>query len=254
MNLLDRLFDPGLLGLGFVLLFFIFMLVYAGRNRKTKPALREIPAFSKLRRAVGLDVEAGSRLHVTLGWGSMNGLQGAASLVGLSALGRIARAASLGDRPPVTTSGDSVLNILSQDTLQSAYRSIDIYDRYDPLSAQLTGLTPFGYAAGTLPVIYDQEVAANILLGHFGSEVALIADAGERAGSLTVGGSDDLTAQAVIYATAEEPLIGEELYASGAYLQVGLMHLASLLVQDLARWILILVILVLAGLKLAGVW
>jgi hypothetical protein len=46
----------------------------------------------------------------------------------------------------------------------------------------------------------------------------------------------------VLYATAHEPLIGEELYAGGAYLQAGLAHEASLRAQDTVRWILVIVI------------
>jgi hypothetical protein len=48
-------------------------------------------------------------------------------------------------------------------------------------------------------------------------------------------------------------LIGEELYASGAYIQAGPTHAASLRVQDIFRWILVLVILAGAVMKFFGV-
>ena len=60
---------------------------------------------------------------------------------------------------------------------------------------------------------------------------------------MTLAGSDDLPAQAVLYAAAQEPLIGEELYAAGAYLKTGPVHTASLRAQDLLRWVIILAIL-----------
>jgi hypothetical protein len=126
-------------------------------------------------------------------------------------------------------------------------------EQYDPDSGQLSGFTPFSYAAGTLPVIYDQQASVNVLIGTFGNEVALITDASERKGSLTLGCSDNLPAQAILYAAAQEPLIGEELYAGGAYLQAGPAHIASLRAQDILRWVLIVVILLLAALKLVGV-
>jgi hypothetical protein len=44
----------------------------------------------------------------------------------------------------------------------------------DPTTSRLTGLTPFSYAAGAMPVIHDERVSTNILLGHFGPEVALL--------------------------------------------------------------------------------
>jgi len=141
-------------------------------------------------------------------------------------LKRIARAASTSDRPPVATSGESTQVILSQDTLRSTYREIGADNQFEPTSGQLSGLTPFSYAAGTLPVIHDQQVSVNILAGSFGGEVALITDAAERSGSLTLGGSENVSAQAILYASSQEPLIGEELFASGAYIQAGPMHIA----------------------------
>jgi hypothetical protein len=57
----------------------------------------------------------------------------------------------------------------------------------------------------------------------------------------------------VLYVTAQEPLIGEELYAGGAYIQAGPLHLASVRAQDIMRWVLVAGILVGAVLKLAGV-
>jgi len=253
VNLTNLLSD--LAGLGFVIIFFALIIFFAaiGRNQKKRQNLREIPAFVKLRRGIGLAVEAGQRLHISLGHGGVNGPQGASALVGLSMLQRIARAASISDHPPITTSGEAITAVLSQDTLRSAYNMVGAPEQYDPDSGQLSGLTPFSYAVGTIPVINDQQVSVNILAGNFGSEVALITDAAERSGGLSLAGSDNIAAQAVLYATAQEPLIGEELFVGGAYIQAGPMHMASLRAQDILRWVLIGVILVGALLKLLGV-
>ena len=248
MNMSD-LYGLIIVGLFFILILFF---LFTGRGR-TKRYLRDLPAFIKLRRGIGLAVEAGQRLHISLGRNGLIGPQGASALVGLSMLQRIARAASISDRPPVATSGEATLAVLSQDTLRTVYKSIGAESQYDPTQGQLSGVTPFSYAAGSLPVIYDRQVAVNILAGHFGSEVALLADAAERNGALTLAGSDSVSAQAVLYATAQEPLIAEELYAAGAYIQAGPAHLASVRAQDIMRWVLIFGILAGAVLKLVGV-
>ncbi len=256
MNL-PNLIGPGLVGLVgfvFVLFFFGLMVIFAAAGRRQPGRfLRDIPAFARLGRAIGLAVEAGQRLHISLGRGELNGLQGASALVGLSLLQRIARIASISDRPPIASSGDGTLMILSQDTLRSAFQNTGVETQFNPAAGQLTGVTPFSYAAGAAALIYDQQVSASVLAGHFGSEVALITDAGERSGGLTLAGSDSIPGQAVLFATAQEPLIGEELYAAGAYVQAGAMHIASVRAQDFFRWLLVLIILVGAALKLAGV-
>ena len=246
MNLTELL-SPNLLGLAFVLIFFLLILNFAllGR-RRARRALREIPAFARLGRSIGLAVEAGSRLHLSLGWGGIFGLRGMSGLVGLNVLERIARLASVSDRPPVASSGNAELAILAGDTLQAEGQT-------QLSSAQLTGVTPFSYAAGVLPILADEDVSAQVLAGHFGSEAALIASAGEAQGAVTIAGTDSLPGQAVLYAAASDPLIGEELYAAGAYLGSGLFHTESLRVQDVLRWALVVVILAGAVLKRVGV-
>jgi len=242
-----------LIGLAFVLLFFGLIIVFAVAGRaRLGVDLRDIPAFGKLRRSLGLAVEAGRRIHFSVGRGSITGTESAAALVGLSMLERISRAASVSDKPPVATSGNAALAILTQDTLRSTYREIGAEDQYDFSSGRLTGVTPFSYAAGTLPVIRDEQVSASVLIGNFSSEVALIADEGDRVGSLTLAGADNLIGQAVLYATTHEPLIGEELYAGGAYLQAGPIHTASLQAQDAIRWLLVVVISIGIVLKVIG--
>lgn len=251
MNLLEVLGD--LLGFFFIVLFFGLMIVFvAAGGARTRQELREIQAFKRLRRAVGLSVEQGTRLHISIGRGGLLGLPAASALIGLTALERSAHAASMSDRPPVATSGDGLLTILSQDTLRGTYRDLGVEHEFDPTNARLSGLTPFGYAAGALSTIHDEHVSANILAGNFGAEVALLTEAGERNDSLTIGGSDNIAAQAVLYAAAQEPLIGEELFAAGAYLGAGPMHTASLRVQDIMRWVLIAVIILGALAKLGG--
>jgi hypothetical protein len=233
----------GLLGLVFILIFVGLMIFFAasGRNRPGIN-LRQISAFTKLRRAVGLAVEAGSRLHVSIGRGGIIGAESASAFIGLRVLERLARSASTGDNPPIATTGESTIAILEQDTLRGTYQRIGLGGQFDPTSGRVAGLTPYSYAVGTMPVVSDDKTGANVLMGHFGHEVALITDAGERSGNLTLAGTDNLPAQAVLYATAHEPLIGEELYAGGAYLDSGVMHEASLQAQDILRWALIILI------------
>ena len=92
----------GLLAFLFVLAFFGLMVgavVYL-RTREGL-SLRKIPAFTRLSRAIGLAVEAGSRLHISLGRGRILSTQSAVGYVGLSILERIARSTSISDRPPI---------------------------------------------------------------------------------------------------------------------------------------------------------
>lgn len=246
--------ESNLIGLAFIILFIGLMVAFLLlRKDPAHRHLREIPAFARFRRSIGLAVESGNRLHVALGNGGIQGLRGASGLIGLSVLQRISRSAAISDRPPTATSGEAVLSILSQDSLRSGYREANAEYQFEPTSGQLSGLTPYSFAVGVMPTIYDEHVSVNLMLGSFDSEAALICDAAERTESLTIGGSENLNAQAILFASAQEMLVGEELFAAGAYLQTGKMHTASLFAQDVLRWVVFVILLIGAGLKLAGV-
>ena len=117
--------------------------------------LRTIDAVENLKKISGLSVEEGKRIHICLGNGNMLSPQSASSFVGLNVLDRLTRVSISSDNPPVTTSGDSTLNLLSQETLKSVYRSGNALDAYSIHNARLTGTSAFSYAVGALPTMED---------------------------------------------------------------------------------------------------
>jgi hypothetical protein len=224
-------------------LMFAFAFVQrSARRNLSRAVLHPIAAMQRLRRAIGLAVEDGTRLHISIGKSSIISPNNASALVGLSTLERVGMFSSISDRPPVATSGDGTLALLSQDTLHAAYRISNVPEHYDPNQARLAGPTPFSYIAGTLPIVHDERVSAHILVGNFGPEVALLTDAAEQKNAFVFAASDAFAAQSVFYATASEALIGEELFAVPAYLQAGPIYHAGLRVQDILRWIIIAVL------------
>lgn len=245
MNLLAWLSEP-VLGLALALLAAGLMFAFSlpAVRKRARALFRPMRPMQRLRRAIGLSVEDGSRLHVSIGQSSIASANSASALVGLNTVERIGMLSSASDRPPVATSGDGTLAILSQDSLHSAYRVSSLPEQYDPIQARLTGPTPFSYVAGALPVIHDERVSTNVLVGHFGPEAALLADAAEQEDAFTLAASDSLAAQAALYVAAQEPLIGEELFAIPAYLQASPVHQAGLRAQDVLRWVVIAALIV----------
>jgi hypothetical protein len=109
------------------------------------------------------------------------------------------------------------------------------------------------YIAGTLPIIRNERVSTNILVGNIGPEAALLADASDHQNAFMLAASDAMATQAALYATADETLIGEELFALPAYLQAGAVYSTSLRLQDILRWVVIGLILAAVVLALLGI-
>lgn len=222
-------------------------------KRRSPGTLRQIPAFTRLARAIGLSIEDGKRLHIALGHGGLFDARGGSALAGLALLRKIAERTSVSDMPSVATAGDPTLGLLTQDTLQAGYQAAGVGEAYVHTMGRVTGLTPFSYSAGTMHIPQNENVSTNILLGHLGPETALLVEASDRAGTTLIGATDDLAGQSILFAGSQEPLIGEELFAAGAYLNADPAHLASLTVQDLFRWLIILALLAGSAAKFLGV-
>ncbi len=244
----------GVLGLGVVFLAAGLMIILrmTGKDRG-QPAFRKIAAFDDLKKSIGLAVENGTRIHITLGKASLAQPFNPSALAGLAALDRIAQISSISDRPPIASSGDGGLTLLSQDTLHAAYRSVHAPELYDPGRGRLTGITPMSYIAGTLPIAADEDVSAHVMIGNFGPEIALVTEAADNAGAFSLAASDSLPAQAALFASAQQPIIGEELFAAPTYLEANRGHAASLQTQDILRWGVIAIIIGGALLKMVGV-
>jgi hypothetical protein len=241
--------NPPLLG---ALIFLAFAGLLAGfsllaRRAGARPrVLRRIDAYQSLPATVGTAVETGQRLHFSLGTGTLGESDTAATLAGLVVLGQIAPSATLSDRPPIVTTSDGAAMLLAQDTLRSVYNRQNALNRFDPESAQVVGLTPASFGAAQTILPRDAAVAGALLLGPAGTEAVLLAEAGQRAGVTTLAGAHSVETQAMLFATADHPVIGEDLFAGGAYVGGAPEHLGSLMAQDIAR-------LVIAGVIVLGV-
>lgn len=231
----------------------VLLLDFRQKQGGKTPVFRRIAALSKFKRAVSRSVENGTRIHISLGNASLTQPASASAFVSLTALRRIGQLSSAGDAPPIATSGDSALAILSQDTLHQVARETHTMDLYEPSHGALAGVTPLSYVGGALEQMNDPEIKTNVLIGNYGSEVGFLSSASEEKNAFTLAASDSLPAQAVLYATTEQPLIGEELFALPAYLHATSIHNASLQTQDLLRGLVVLAILAGSLLKILGV-
>lgn len=234
---------PALAGLFLIAFSAVLMIGLFLLKDRVKASFRNIPAFTKFTESIGTAVEQGTRIHFSLGSADVVRERTAASFMGISALRHLVELAAASDKPPVATTGDATLAMLAQDSLRTAYRAAGREQQYYADTGRVTGLTPFSYAAATLATIADEDISSNLLAGGFGVEIGLLTEAIERQDAFTLSAVDSLPAQALVYASAQEPLIGEELFATGAYMDVGRAHVVSLYVQDTLRWLIVVILL-----------
>ncbi len=231
-----------------ILLMIIFSVPNFVKSRRT---LRPIPAVYKIKRAMATAVESGKRIHISFGNAPLTEQNSAASYVALNAMKKSVRMATLGDRPLVATSGDGPLSLLTRNGLESAYEERNASDQYEISQGRLTGLTRFSYLAGTISVISNDNVYANLLIGNLGPEALLLSQAVRRSNGKLLVASSGIPAQAVFYAESEDTLIGEDVFAVAGYLQEDRGQHAGLWVQDILRWVIIGSMLLIGVVKLS---
>jgi hypothetical protein len=86
----------------------------------------------------------------------------------------------------------------------------------------------------------NKQPTANIFAGNFGIEIGLMMEASARRNLPSIGVSDQLEGQAVAYAFSEHVLLGEEVFAAGAYLGENASQVAEQIALDILRWLLVI--------------
>lgn len=228
----------------------VFLVVWVAAllvgRRRTRLAvvtdLRAIPAYDMLRRGLRRAVEAGRPVHVALGLGGIAGRATADSLAGVEVLDAVARQMAPVGQSPIVAVGDATLLPLARMVVRRPYTHAPI--GLERPAEDVRWLTPVAaaYAGGVMGVLGGENVGLNVLVGAFGDEYLLLGEAGVRHRVEQVGGVSDPAVLPFVLVTAGEPLLGEDMYAAGAYLGGKPWHLGSLWAQDLVRWLIVLAV------------
>lgn len=232
----------------YAIILFAFLITVIGAVRFRNAPLRRIDAYNGMVLSVSQAVESGRAMHLSFGSSAVRDASTLAAVATAEILYALSLRASLGDKPPFVTLSDPITLGLSQDILRKAYRARGRLAFYR--GAQSRWYPPgMAFAAGAGTAVLTGDASTNILTGNYGAELMLLAENALRYNRYVVAQSsnDRLDGQAVAYAVSDAPLIGEELYASAAYLSQTPVAVGGVVAQDVLR---ILVVLALIGLAI----
>jgi hypothetical protein len=232
----------------FVALQYLFIASFrAGHSR---PRFRAISAFTALRGQMGRAIESGRDLHISIGTGGISGEDTATTLAGVAIVEYLAEEAGVSGIAPLATTSDPTSWLLAEEALRRPYVQQGDLSNYPPLAARLTALNPTQYAGVTMDILNHEPILANIMVGAFDANIALIDQAAHNNDLPQLTGVADARALAVMAASTDNLLVGEELYAAKAYLRAQLPHLAGLRAADIVRILMVVAIIVLTIISL----
>ncbi len=201
--------------------------------------IRRIPGIDAIDDAIGRAVELGRPLSFTTGITSISPLLYAA----LGVLRYIGQKAAIFMSRLFVPCSDAQVLALADATLQNAYRAERKFSHYNPSLLRFLSEEQFAYASGYQGLIHRENVGAAFLLGAFAAESLILAEAGQTAGAIQVAGTVSPEQIPFFLTACDYTLIGEELYAAGAYLSRNPVQTGSLRGQDIAKSVILFLIL-----------
>jgi len=239
------------IGLILLLLVLPILLFLTSRVRAGKAGeLRHLPGVDELPGSVGRSAETGQPLHISVGVAGVGGVATAETWAGLSVLAQLADEAAVCDTPLIVTVADATVLPIAQDMVKRAYIRHGNPDGYDPTQVRFIAPNPMAYAAGVAGLLNREALTGSVMLGAFGDGYLLMGETGAQCGVNQIVGAADPGTLPFVYASADETLMGEDIFAIGAYITQLPMQIGSLLTQDWARWAVVVAIVVAAIAKI----
>jgi hypothetical protein len=227
--------------LGTIILFFI-----ARARRGADLYIRRIAGLEAVDEAVGRATEMGRPILYSAG---LDPMEEVATVASINILGQVARKAGQYETRLIMPNRYAIVMTVAQEVVREAYAAAGHPELYDPDDIYYATQSQFGYAAAVVGTMLRERPAANFFIGHFYAESLMLAEMGNATGAIQIAGTDSDSQLPFFICACDYTLIGEELYAGSVYLSREPLLLGALKGQDIAK-VIILGILLLGTLLL----
>jgi hypothetical protein len=211
--------------------FTVVWLIYHARRGRSM-YVRPIPGLAAVDEAIGRATEMGRPILFVTGLGTSGDV---ATLASFSLLGRVALKTAEYQSSLVVPCYDPIVMTIAQEIVKSSYLGAGRPELYRQDDVFFVTQDQFSYTAAVNGIMLRDRPATNFYIGKFYAESLVLAETGNLAGSIQIAGTDEITQIPFFVAACDYTLIGEELYASSAYLSQEPPLLGTLKAQDYAK-------------------
>lgn len=201
--------------------------------------IRPIPGLSAVDEAIGRATEMGRPILFVPGLG---GSSDVATLAAFTLLGRVGLKTAEYQSSLLVPCYDPIVMTIAQEIVKSSYLGAGRPEMYRQDDVFFVTQDQFSYTAAVNGIMLRERPATNFYIGKFYAESLVLAETGNLAGSIQIAGTDEITQIPFFVAACDYTLIGEELYASSAYLSQEPPLLGTLKAQDYAKAVTVLVL------------
>jgi len=229
MFVANRIFDFWAL---FVFCGLILWSIY-GAVKGKKIEIRPIAGFAAIDEAAGRAAEMGRPLHFTPGFGGLV----PATFAGLEVLGYVTRLCAEYDVRLIVTVSQAETYAVTEQVVRTAYIEAGKADAFKPEDCRFISSDQWAYASGVIGILLRERVASNLMIGQFAAESLILAEAGNTIGAVQIAGTTNAYQIPFFVVACDYVILGDEMFAAGAYFGRNYIHLGSLRGEDLIKGI-----------------
>lgn len=219
-----------------LVVFAIAVIYFIERARRGKvPKIRKLPGLDAIDEAVGRATEMGRPVIASHGIAGYEDYFAPQTASGMSVLGYVSRLCAKYDTELLVPCRYSALVPVAQEIVQQAYIAEGKPEAYKPDNVMYLSDEQFAYSIGYMGLMTREKVAANIMIGAYWAESLQLAETGFIAGAIQVSGTANYHQIPFFVVCTDYCLIGEEIFAAGAYLSKDPVLTGSLAGQDVGR-------------------
>jgi hypothetical protein len=231
-------FNPHRLNMLVFLIFFFVVIIYFIQRAKGGKSLfiRRIAGLDAIEDAVGRATEMGKPVLFIPGIEDVDQIQTVAAMI---ILGNVAKMVAAYDTPLFVPICRPFVVPVAEERVKEGYASAGRPDAYNRDNVRYISDEQFAYAAGVQGIMLRDRPAANLMFGSFFAESLMLAETGFLTGAIQVAGTANIHQLPFFVVACDYTIIGEELFATSAYLSKEPKLLGSLKGSDLTKAIII---------------
>ncbi len=219
--------------------------------RRGEMYIRPIPGLEAVNDAIGRATEMGRPILYISG---LSGISDIATIASMLILGHLSRRTAAYETPIIVPCNDPLVMTAEREIVRQAYLEAGKLDAYEPENIFYVTDSQFGYTAAVDGIMLREKPAANFFMGYFYAEALVLAETGNMTGAIQIAGTDADIQLPFFITACDYTLMGEELYAAGAYLSRNPLLVAQLKGQDLGKVLLAAALLIGAALVTLGAY
>jgi len=224
----------------FLIFFFAVIIIFIERAKVGKSLfIRRIAGLDAIEEAVGRATEMGKPVLYISGIEDVDNIQTVASMI---ILGNVAKMVASYETPLYVPICMPFVVPIAEERVKEGYASAGKPDAYNRDNIRYISSEQFAYAAGVNGIMMREKPAANLMFGSFYAESLLIAETGLSTGAIQVAGTANIHQLPFFVVACDYTIIGEELFATSAYLSKEPKLLGSLKGSDLTKAIIMVIL------------